>query len=77
MLVAHLSAAAANALRTQPDVQLIVPDVRMRFINDPALARFSRRVSIPIPDGWATNLESPRWGPRIREPRSCTPTSGT
>ena len=47
VLVAHLTAAAANSLRTQPDVQMIVPDVHMRFINDPP--RLTRFVPSAVP----------------------------
>ena len=61
VVLARLSASAANALRSEPDVADIVPDIAKRFINDPLRARFVR--SAALPNG---NIKKARGiGPRL------------
>lgn len=62
VLVARLSANAANALRSQPDVALIVPDLRMRFITDPPLVR---RVSSGVRPKSGSRLGAGRPQPKL------------
>ena len=68
VLVAHFTATAANALRTQPDVQMIVPDVHMRFIDDPP--RMTRFVPSAAPAKTRANGQQPRLTPLgVNNPR--------